>query len=177
MVLKEAIRILIEEGNQSPLKKILYKRINRIIYLNGLEKVIDTKDIFQDTVLVILEKHEEVRNWPCYLYRVIYHKIINELRRIIKDRNTKQRKAIQNNKISSSVLEDILLKMEKDKKLNEALSLLDNKLREVLILYYIYDFKIKKIAQILVLPEGTVKSRLFKARKELGKILEKQSYF
>ena len=41
----------------------------------------------------------------------------------------------------------------------------------IVILYYFEDFSVKEISKIIKIPEGTVKSRLSRARKELEKAL------
>ena len=46
-------------------------------------------------------------------------------------------------------------------------------LKDTVTLYYLEDFSVKEISGILEIPEGTVKSRLSRARKELEKILIK----
>ena len=56
----------------------------------------------------------------------------------------------------------------------EALAALDSKHRAVLVLYYLHDYAVNEIAQITGVPEGTVKSRLFHARKLLRQHLEQQ---
>ncbi len=55
-----------------------------------------------------------------------------------------------------------------------ALETLDAKHRVVLILYYLHDYAVNEIAEITGVPEGTVKSRLFHARKLLRQHLEQQ---
>lgn len=47
--------------------------------------------------------------------------------------------------------------------------------REVLTLFFLEDLTIKEIAELLGIPVGTVKSRLFKARQDLRSILERES--
>jgi RNA polymerase sigma factor (sigma-70 family) len=47
--------------------------------------------------------------------------------------------------------------------------------REVLTLYFLEDLAIQEIAELLAVPAGTVKSRLFKARRELRRTLEKEA--
>ena len=44
--------------------------------------------------------------------------------------------------------------------------------QEVLILYYYDEFSTKEIAKILDIPQGTVKSRLARGRKQLKDLLE-----
>ena len=52
---------------------------------------------------------------------------------------------------------------------------LDRELREIVVLYYFEDFSVKEIAKILKIPEGTVKSRLSRARKKLEEKLLKEN--
>ncbi len=49
---------------------------------------------------------------------------------------------------------------------------LNDGFKEVILLYYFESFRVKEIAQILAVSEGTVKSRLSRARQELKKALE-----
>ncbi len=74
--------------------------------------------------------------------------------------------------VSSENPEEDILRKEK----KEFVALTVKKLRKeyqvVLYLYYTAEMSIKEIGRILHLPEGTVKSRLHKARNEVGKYLE-----
>ena len=47
---------------------------------------------------------------------------------------------------------------------------LDDDFKEIIILYYYDDYSVKEISQILEIAEGTVKSRLARARDELKKM-------
>ena len=55
--------------------------------------------------------------------------------------------------------------------LERALSLIDNDLKIVTVLYYYNDISVKDIANILEIPVGTVKSKLSRARTKLYDIL------
>jgi RNA polymerase sigma-70 factor (ECF subfamily) len=54
----------------------------------------------------------------------------------------------------------------------ECLSKLPEIQREVITLFYLEDKSVKDVAQLLDLPEGTVKSHLHRARRALGKMME-----
>ncbi|RFB33013.1 sigma-70 family RNA polymerase sigma factor [Brevibacillus sp. VP] len=56
--------------------------------------------------------------------------------------------------------------------LKEAVMHLDNDLRVVILLHYYEDVPIKQIAELVGIPEGTVKSRLHRARTFLAEELE-----
>jgi RNA polymerase sigma-70 factor (ECF subfamily) len=48
--------------------------------------------------------------------------------------------------------------------------------REVLVLHFLEDFAVAEIAGIVKCPEGTVKSRLFHARRAMRALLERGGY-
>ena len=58
--------------------------------------------------------------------------------------------------------------------LREAILKLDMDLRMPLVLYYMEGYKLREIAEILRLPEGTVKTRLARAKKKLKFLLEEE---
>ena len=62
---------------------------------------------------------------------------------------------------------------EVQKKIQECINSLDGEYREVLVLRDIEGFSYEEIHDILKIPDGTVKSRLFRARDALKNCLEK----
>ena len=64
-----------------------------------------------------------------------------------------------------------VLRTEEQRQLYEALYALDEKRRTVIVLYYFDDLPVKEIARTLGVTEGTVKSRLFSARRHLRQAL------
>lgn len=56
--------------------------------------------------------------------------------------------------------------------LNREILALDEDLRSVLLLYYLGEIKIREIGDLLGIPEGTVKSRLYQAKKKLKERLD-----
>ncbi len=68
--------------------------------------------------------------------------------------------------------EKILLDLEKRSQVRQAVKELPEKYRVVVLLHYMEELGIEEIAEICELPDGTVKSRLYQARKMLKKRLE-----
>ena len=54
----------------------------------------------------------------------------------------------------------------------QLLSKMDSRLATILRLYYLEALSIQEIAEVINVPSGTVKSRLFYARKMMTKLLE-----
>jgi RNA polymerase sigma-70 factor (ECF subfamily) len=72
--------------------------------------------------------------------------------------------------------EEELLEKEKTERIVQAVKRLREEYQSVVYLYYSAEMPLKEISVILHLPEGTVKSRLHKARSVVGKILEEYLY-
>jgi RNA polymerase sigma-70 factor (ECF subfamily) len=53
----------------------------------------------------------------------------------------------------------------------DAIESLDESLRTIITLYYFEDLQVKEISELLLIPEGTVKSRLHRARVHLAESL------
>lgn len=59
-------------------------------------------------------------------------------------------------------------------RLRSIIDRLPGKLQEVVVLTYLQEFTCREVAEILNVPEGTVKSRLHRAREKLQKEIERQ---
>lgn len=64
-------------------------------------------------------------------------------------------------------------KKELEKMVQDALARVSTELREAVILRDLQDLDYKEIAQVLGIPEGTVKSRISRGRAELARLLER----
>jgi RNA polymerase sigma-70 factor (ECF subfamily) len=67
---------------------------------------------------------------------------------------------------------DRAVQKEIEKMVQEALTKISPELREAVILRDLQDLDYKEIAQILHIPEGTVKSRISRGRAELARLLQ-----
>lgn len=68
---------------------------------------------------------------------------------------------------------EMLEKRDVQQKVEECINSLDDEFREVLILRDIQGFSYDEISDLLTVPEGTVKSRLFRTRKAVKDCLKK----
>ncbi|WP_027633667.1 RNA polymerase sigma factor [Clostridium hydrogeniformans] len=109
-----------------------------------------------------INKLKDKKNLKPWLLRIM----INECNNILRER---QRVIVVENVVENSFIEDY--KVDKDY-IFHAIGGLEDELKILVLLYYYEDMKISKISEKLSLPEGTVKSRLSRARKKLYELLK-----
>ena len=68
--------------------------------------------------------------------------------------------------------DDVLIRREQEAEFMNRLNRLALPQRAVLLLYFVEDFSVEEIARITKTPPGTVKSRLYYAKKSLRKLVE-----
>lgn len=140
------------------------------VFLTGNEE--DAQDVVQDTFVTVcleigkLKKPEAFISW---FYRILTH---NAIRYIKKRKREISRESLEEKftKADSALWEDFtadLLRQEENRQIRYLVDQLGEKYRTVVVLYYFNNFSVREIARITGCLEGTVKSRLFKARKLL----------
>jgi RNA polymerase sigma-70 factor (ECF subfamily) len=70
--------------------------------------------------------------------------------------------------------ETTLAKKDKGTRLRQALQGLSNEHREIIDLVYYHEKSVEEVAGIVGIPEATVKTRMFYARKKLSELLKEQ---
>lgn len=70
------------------------------------------------------------------------------------------------------VVEEIAVAREGAQTIQEAISLLPSQFRSVIVLHYVGNLDVASIAERLRIPEGTVKSRLYRGRAWLREFIE-----
>lgn len=135
-----------------------------------------SEDIVQETFVQCYLNIHNLKN-PDY-FKPWFYKILTRIAwKLSKSDNknipieeifSKTEKALNSEKDAMS----LCLENERLDLIRNTINSLDEKYKTVVILYYFNGFSIKEIANMLEIFEGTVKSRLFKARKILkGKIV------
>lgn len=138
----------------------------------------DADDLYQQTFLRVLNMSQQIdqANNPAGFLMAVAARIWDDGR---KKYARRQRIApIQDdgsgelNKISSSIFtEHEFEEKQRNTEVRKAVQALPEKLRVPILLYYMSDLPIHEIAKALLIPEGTVKSRLHQARQKLKKEL------
>jgi len=157
---------------------LLVKRWQKklVIHSNRFVKDLDSaKDIVQDCWIVIFRNLNNLRDpavFRVWAMSIVAKKSVNWIRKQQKKRNLKEVFKNDNTRTKNHY------NIPKDNSNNNELtkikieiSKLPQKQQIVLQLFYIEQYNLKEISNILNLATGTVKSRLFNAREHLKKVL------
>lgn len=135
----------------------------------------EADDLYQDTWLRVVKsisQYDPNREFEPWLTKICVNTYRNTLRRIARSPLLNFR----NNEEMDDFLQSIPAPMNPDYSLlHEAVNRLPEKLRLAVILFYFEEMDVAATAHILSIPEGTVKSRLSKARKLLKEALDHET--
>lgn len=138
----------------------------------------EAEELYQDTFLKAVELKEKMdweRNPGSYLISITLRIWKNKKRkyawrkRIAGIEEFTEQTAGRADSRQEASTEEIFFQQELQRQVREAVAKLDDKYRIPVYLYYSQQFSTEQIGGILKLPQGTVKSRLHKARKLLRK--------
>ncbi|WNN78015.1 sigma-70 family RNA polymerase sigma factor [Lysinibacillus capsici] len=156
-----------DHENFEQLMAIHTEQLFRIAYYYTKDLQI-AEDIVQDVFIKFYhqKQYEERGEMKAYLARMTINKCKDYLKSWAYRKITFQHKFFTK---QNSTLPDTLIRQDEQALLDDAILSLPLKPREAIVYFYLEEMTIKEIAELLAIPEGTVKSRLKKG-KELLKI-------
>ncbi len=157
----------------------LFRRYQLPLYVYVFELVRDEQaslDIVQETFINAARHLESLRDddkFGSWLFGIAHQKCIQRWRK-----RTREETALEEAGATLPEFEtgpdELLIRREQEEVFMEALKQLPPPQRSVLLLHFIEDFSIEEIAEISGAAVGTVKSRIYYAKKALRKLLEEQ---
>ena len=132
----------------------------------------DVYDALQEALISMYENYGQLKNeeyFSTWATRIIINKCYDLLRKNKKDIVSIDDEFENNIKLAQYDVYSV-----DEYGIMEAINKMKEDFRLIIILYYYDEYSIKEIAQILEIPEGTAKSRLFKARENLKANLGKE---
>ena len=134
----------------------------------------DADDLYQQTFLVAYEKDDidETRNPKAYLITIAANIWNNHIRKKLWRKRSADVIYLEDDDLmqlrdSSRSVEEEAIYSEEERIVRNAVRTLPEKHRIVILMYYMEEIPIRDIAAALGIPEGTVKSRLNKAKELL----------
>lgn len=140
----------------------------------------ESEDIVHETIskaLRAMDSFQEGTNFKAWIFRILRNTFLTSRTAIANTRTVfiEDHPDLTEVSDASPTPEDILLNLENQAALSEALEQLHPQLREALLLCEVADLRYKEIAMVLDIPVGTVMSRISRARRALQQRLrEKQ---
>lgn len=145
-------------------------------------------ELYQDTMLKLLEKRMELdplQNTKSYALSISVYLWKNRKKKHLNRARLAPMSSIEEqlegggqltDEIQETSPEQFVLQQDEIREIRNIISALPEKYRLPVCLYYSADMPIRDISKILHLPEGTVKSRMRKAKKMIKEKLEALGY-
>lgn len=179
---KELVDKILNENKSA--FSILVKKYERMVWFLVSRMVLDedeVKDICQEAFIKVylnLDKFNFESKLSTWIATITYRITLNYL---------KKNKKVSFADISDEVIIDSITSNEtpqqhleqKEKKeyINQMVNGLPIQYRTIVTLYHLNDFSYKEIAEITGMPDGTIKNYLFRARKVLKDLMNKNRVF
>lgn len=160
---KEAFNKLVEEN-----KLKMYKVAKSI-----LKNEDDVCDAIQNALISAYTNLSKLQNnqfFSTWLIRIL----INKSYDIAKENQKRYTNVIDITEYNGDDKLKFFDKYNSDSIVENVLNKLDEDLKTITVLYYYNDYSVSEIAKIMEIPEGTVKSRLSRARTRIYEILKSE---
>jgi RNA polymerase sigma-70 factor (ECF subfamily) len=170
-----------EDAAWEDLVKIHTRRVYSICY-RFTSRDSEAQDLTQEVFLRVFKSLKSFRagegSFVVWLTRLARNLLIDHYRRTRQERTTDsledQMPVLEEKTAMMARTEGMLAGREASEVLQQALQKLSPDLRETIILRDLEELEYREIAQVLNVPEGTVKSRLNRGRADLARILKRQ---
>lgn len=132
----------------------------------------DVKDILQETFVSVWKScsfYKGQSKLITWIIGIARNKLNDNLRKVYKQRS------YDINDGNDSDRDNMYDKLETQIVIKELLDKLSDADRELVFMVYNLEFKYAEISSILEVPEGTVKSRMLRIRRQLKSLLERQN--
>ena len=141
------------------------------VALGVLRNPTDAEDVAQESMLRAYRNFHRLRDresFRAWLVRTAWRLSLDRIRSAGR-RERRERSAMLDQ--PAAAVENVAATREFERHVAAALDALPEKLRIVMLLAAIEGYNTREVAKLLALPEGTVKSRLHAARKQLAQAL------
>ena len=169
---EELLVLKCQEGDSEAFDELVNRYQKRLwkhaFYLTNNEEV--AWDILQEAWMAIVKGMSKLQDPSAFLgwaYKIVSNKCNDWLR-----------KQVRRRKLHENFREELISipdDLEEYNSLKEALQKLPGDYRAIISLKYLEGFDVNDISEILGIPAGTVKSRLFHGRDKLKKVMESDS--
>jgi RNA polymerase sigma-70 factor (ECF subfamily) len=156
--------------------RILFARHNNYAYTIAfriLGVAEEAEEAAQDALIKAIRSLKSFKRkgkFTTWLYRIVFNTAVGRKRK--KTEEMVEINDVNELKMERSQNEHSLLKEEKSRYLNLAISRLKEEDNTIITLYYLKELSMEEVSEITDIPVNTLKVKLFRSRKRLAKILK-----
>lgn len=172
----ELLVLRCRRGQRGALEQLIRSWEKRLFYY--IRRLVDDEQeawhILQETwvkVLQDIKKLREPRKLPAWLYRIARNTAISHLR----TKRARQGLLLQDAYLPDAEDDADNLAFENAEQVHYGLGRISLHHRDILTLFFLQDLSVEEIADALGIPSGTVRSRLYHAKRALRSVLEKEA--
>jgi RNA polymerase sigma factor (sigma-70 family) len=172
-ILDELLVLRCRRGDERALGELIERWQDRLFYFlrRSLASEQDTWDVLQQTWLKV---HKSIRSLqhpdrlPVWLYAIARRTALSHWR----SHYRRDALAEEHENLSEVAAAEVTLAFDDAEQVHQGLSRISPAHREILTLHFLEDFTLDDLSEILGIPAGTAKSRLFYAKRALRAVLE-----
>jgi len=166
----------IQSGDKDAFKQVIedHKRLVAHIVFRLVNNTTDREDLCQEVFIKVYQNIAKFRHQcklSTWIGKIAYNTSLNYLqkKRALLFEDITQEQSIDSVKGYQSTPHELMESSDISHKLQMEINQLSDTFRTIITLYHLQEMSYKEIGQIMDLPEGTVKSYLFRARRQLRK--------
>jgi RNA polymerase sigma-70 factor (ECF subfamily) len=179
LISDEELATQLQQGNKSAFEAIIYRyhaQVFSYVYRMSHNQNV-TPDIVQDIFLKVcrgIKYYNPSRPFKPWLYSIVANTYTDYIRKIYSNKTVPGLEVVEKCMAATTAgPEESFWEQLSREEVAAAVSALNEIYRQVIILRFYHDMKLEEISEILNIPLGTVKSRLFSGLKNLKKNLLK----
>lgn len=160
---------------------ILYNKYYKRVFFLALKMIGDEKlaeDIAQEVFIDVISSIKNLNNieiFNAWISKITINKVNTKRKKLFlykKNVTNCESETFENVINENFIPEELILKEEMNKEILEQINKLSPNKRRVLLLYYFKEMSLKEISVIENIPIGTVKSRLYSAKRLLKNLIK-----
>lgn len=174
LIRSELLVVRCKQGDAAAMSELIEIWVNPLYYYIRRFELSEEEslDVFQDVWLRVLQRFRQLRKpaaFPAWLFKISRNIVISRIRK------TSQFETVCSDDNLSCIpqeQDDAQLNGFTSWEIHESLDKLRVIHRECLVLHFIEGFSLREVSIILEIPVGTVKSRLYYAKRDLQRLLK-----
>lgn len=176
-ILQELLVLRCQRGDRGAFDELIRGWEARLFYY--IRRLVPTEedawDVLQQTWMSVFKSIKTLNDperLPVWLYQVARYRALSHWRGHYREQAAME----ELGELAESTAADEIDRLDDAEQVHRGLSQISLAHREALTLHFLESFSLEQMAEVLGIPPGTVKSRLFHAKRALRAVLERKEH-